>query len=109
MPILMSYDFPGNIRELENVIEYAMVVCKNIIREQSIFPTICGLIKRSTKTVSQDRMAKSGPPGRKRKSNCSMRPSEESLEPLGHCQSNGDPPDYPLAKDETSRPPTPHE
>jgi PAS domain S-box-containing protein len=29
LPILMSHDFPGNIRELANIIEYASVVCKN--------------------------------------------------------------------------------
>ncbi|MBW2029805.1 MAG: sigma 54-interacting transcriptional regulator [Deltaproteobacteria bacterium] len=26
---LMSHDFPGNVRELENILEYASVVCKN--------------------------------------------------------------------------------
>ncbi|MBW2065516.1 MAG: sigma 54-interacting transcriptional regulator [Deltaproteobacteria bacterium] len=29
LQILMSHDFPGNVRELENILEYASVVCKN--------------------------------------------------------------------------------
>lgn len=29
LPVLMAHDFPGNIRELENVMEYATLVCKN--------------------------------------------------------------------------------
>jgi transcriptional regulator with PAS, ATPase and Fis domain len=29
LAVLMSHDYPGNIRELENIIEYSMVVCKN--------------------------------------------------------------------------------
>jgi PAS domain S-box-containing protein len=29
MEILMQYEFPGNVRELENVIEHAFVMCRN--------------------------------------------------------------------------------
>jgi PAS domain S-box-containing protein len=35
---LMSHDFPGNIRELENVIEHAFVLCSDGIIEQQHLP-----------------------------------------------------------------------
>ena len=38
MGILMRYDFPGNIRELENIIEYGFVVCRNSIIQKQHLP-----------------------------------------------------------------------
>jgi DNA-binding NtrC family response regulator len=33
MEVLMAYDWPGNIRELENVIERAAILCRNHVIE----------------------------------------------------------------------------
>ncbi len=38
MSILMRHDFPGNIRELENIIEYGFVVCKGSIIQKEHLP-----------------------------------------------------------------------
>jgi len=37
MEVLMDYDWPGNIRELENVIERAAILCRNNIIEPQDF------------------------------------------------------------------------
>lgn len=39
--ILMAYDYPGNVRELKNIIEYAMVLCEeNTIKEEDLPETL---------------------------------------------------------------------
>ncbi len=38
LTILMNYDFPGNIRELENIIEYAFILCRNEIIQMPHLP-----------------------------------------------------------------------
>lgn len=39
MNTLMRYDFPGNVRELENIIEYGFVVCHGSIIQTEHLPT----------------------------------------------------------------------
>ncbi|MDY6855293.1 MAG: sigma 54-interacting transcriptional regulator [Thermodesulfobacteriota bacterium] len=38
MEFLMNYDFPGNVRELENIIEHAFVLCKDTIIRKKHLP-----------------------------------------------------------------------
>lgn len=38
MEIILSYNFPGNIRELENIIEHAFIFCKNAVIEPHHLP-----------------------------------------------------------------------
>ncbi|MBD3233355.1 MAG: Fis family transcriptional regulator, partial [candidate division Zixibacteria bacterium] len=38
MNLLMRHDFPGNIRELENIIEYGFVICRGSIIQKEHLP-----------------------------------------------------------------------
>jgi PAS domain S-box-containing protein len=46
LPVLMSHDFPGNVRELENIIEYATVVCKNSLIGRENLPDYLRLVSK---------------------------------------------------------------
>ena len=38
MEVLLNYDYPGNVRELENIIEHALIVCQDKVIERSHLP-----------------------------------------------------------------------
>jgi transcriptional regulator with PAS, ATPase and Fis domain len=54
MPVLMSHEFPGNIRELENIVEYASVVCKNSLIGLEHLPDYLGETAKDGQKPSSD-------------------------------------------------------
>jgi PAS domain S-box-containing protein len=51
MSVLMSHDYPGNVRELENIIERAFVLCHSGVIETGHLPE--SLISRTQKAVNK--------------------------------------------------------
>jgi transcriptional regulator with PAS, ATPase and Fis domain len=49
MKVLLDYDYPGNVRELENILEHALIICQNPVIELSDLPV--SLQKRSIEGV----------------------------------------------------------
>jgi len=49
MIVLLEYDYPGNVRELENIIEHAFVLCRGGLIEQSHLPSWLSSINASTR------------------------------------------------------------
>jgi len=48
MSTLMNYDFPGNIRELENIVEHGFVLCRgSIIKREHLPPELIRIEKES--------------------------------------------------------------
>jgi transcriptional regulator of acetoin/glycerol metabolism len=38
MEILLNYDYPGNVRELENILEHALIICQEEVIELKHLP-----------------------------------------------------------------------
>jgi len=54
MNILLNYDYPGNIRELENIIEHAFVLCHEAyIRAQHLPSYLLGIPQVSTLSLEE--------------------------------------------------------
>jgi PAS domain S-box-containing protein len=59
LPLLMSHNFPGNIRELENIIEYATVVCRdNLIGIEHLPDYLCEGPDGIRKAISEESQGK---------------------------------------------------
>ena len=54
--ILIQYDFPGNIRELENIIEYAFVLCRgDMIRTRHFSQEITAGVKKQSDGIANQK------------------------------------------------------
>jgi len=60
MPVLMSHDFPGNIRELGNIIEYATVVCRNSMIGIEHLPDYLRESSKATEKIPTERNQEKG-------------------------------------------------
>jgi DNA-binding NtrC family response regulator len=59
MEVLLNYDYPGNVRELENILEHALIICCGDTIEKKHFPlwllkSVARIIRMTTYPVRRD-------------------------------------------------------
>jgi transcriptional regulator with PAS, ATPase and Fis domain len=88
MAQLMNYDYPGNVRELENAIEHAFVVCGGgVIERENLPPHILGLqpapldmgLLRGTETAPAETGGEAASGGERGSSVPASRPAREVM------------------------------
>ena len=47
MQILLNYDYPGNVRELENILEHALIICREAMIQPDHLPDYVRQVKQS--------------------------------------------------------------
>ncbi len=52
MELLLSHDYPGNVRELENIIEHAMIICRDSLIRKKHLPV--SLFKETMNHLSEN-------------------------------------------------------
>jgi two-component system response regulator HydG len=48
MQILLNYDYPGNVRELENILEHALIICREAMVQPDHLPDYVRQIQQTT-------------------------------------------------------------
>jgi transcriptional regulator of acetoin/glycerol metabolism len=57
MEILLNYNYPGNVRELENILEHALIVCRGVDIQPSDLPEYLHYDRTKNKADSPARIA----------------------------------------------------
>ena len=50
MNILLNYDYPGNVRELENILEHALIICREAVLQVDHLPDYLRQVQQSVVT-----------------------------------------------------------
>ena len=54
MEILLNYDYPGNVRELENILEHALIICQEDTLQTRHLPKYLRSPRRDSRTVEPE-------------------------------------------------------